>query len=109
FLGKGDVPEARPYFQQALELARHYGSDRSEFRALFSLGSLETQQGELDRGLADVSQALQWYQQRGYLRETMLGLTLVSRIERDKGDYPSALASLKKQLGLAVGQGNQAQ
>jgi tetratricopeptide (TPR) repeat protein len=53
--------------------------------------------------------ALQWYQERGYQKETMQGLLLLSRIEREKGDYPSALASLKQQLDLATQQRNPAQ
>jgi tetratricopeptide (TPR) repeat protein len=106
---RGEDEEAKKYFAQALEYARRYKSQRSEARALLSLGSLELQQQETEGGLRDVEQALAWYQRGGYQKETAQALILMGRAQREKGDYPAALRSFQQQLEIARKLGDQTQ
>jgi tetratricopeptide (TPR) repeat protein len=108
-ISRGEYPEAEKYFTQALESAQRYKGQRSEARALLSLGSLNIQQQEADDAIRNVEKALAFYKQGGYRKEVSLGLTLLGRAYRQKGDYAAALLAFEEQLQVAKGLGDPAQ
>jgi tetratricopeptide (TPR) repeat protein len=102
YFGRGEYAEAEKYFKQSLELAQRYNSQRNEARARFSLGSLRLQQGKTDEEtIGYIEQALPFYQQGGYNKESSQCLILLGRISRRKGDFDGALQRFQQLLELA--------
>ncbi len=110
YLARGDYDDARNNFDQALEISRRYKIRRSEARALLSLGSLHVLRfGDPGKALSYLEQALPFYQQGNYLKETSQALILIARSNSLKGNYTAARKALEEQLLLADKAGDVAQ
>ena len=95
----GDLPLARRVFDNGMPLiTRHQatgeqqGPTAVDFYEL--MGSLETRAGHLDRAFRHLERAVK-------LKPSVETLRLLSSIERQRGDYQAALASLNRLLDLA--------
>jgi tetratricopeptide (TPR) repeat protein len=108
-LSRGEFGEARAYFQQALDFARYDKTARTEARARLALGSLATQETNLEEAVIDLKAALEFYQRGGYGKETSNALILLGRAYRDKGDYEVALKTFSQQLEMAKQSGDAGQ
>ncbi|MGH9962693.1 MAG: tetratricopeptide repeat protein, partial [Pyrinomonadaceae bacterium] len=75
FFIKGDFPETEKHFNEALRLAQLYKGKRSEARALLSLASLRSQQGDTDAAREYCQRALPFYQLGGYRKEVTQAYT----------------------------------
>jgi tetratricopeptide (TPR) repeat protein len=65
------------------------------------LGNLYLQLDNPDEAIRCLSQALDFYQTSGYRKQTSTCLLLLSRANRGKGDYGTALEMSEHQLKLA--------
>ncbi|MBX3277711.1 MAG: protein kinase [Acidobacteria bacterium] len=108
-LSRGEFAEAQSYFQQALDFARTDRAPRIEARARLALGSLNTQQSNLDEAISHLEAALAFYQPAGYRKETSNALILLGRAHGEKGEYEVALRAFTQQLELAKQSGDAAQ
>jgi len=104
---KGNLEQAREYFDLAWEYARRFGEKRQETRALFALGSLDIQEGKIDEGVRRIEPALQIFQQGGYRREAVQCLILLARARRKQGDFEGALHAAEQQVAVARQTGDQ--
>ena len=110
FFQRGQFAEAEQYFKQALEYAQRYKGRYSEARALLSLGSLNVQRGrDADQAAKYINEALTFFQQGGYRRETSQALILIGRVSQESGEYDAALKAFDQQLQLATQVGDQSQ
>jgi tetratricopeptide (TPR) repeat protein len=100
FLSNGSFDEAANYFQQAVDLARRDNSIATEMRAHMSLCRLHYQKSENDEAIAEIKQALDFYQKGGYRRDASIALTLLGRVYQDKGEAATALKFFDQQLQL---------
>jgi tetratricopeptide (TPR) repeat protein len=98
---KGDFEQAEKQLKQALDYAQKSKGRRFEARALLSLASLCIQQHKDDEAARYVEQALPFYQGGGYRRETTQALQILSRANRNKGNYEAAIQAFGQQLETA--------
>ena len=107
YLVKGAYDEAAKEFEEALSYARQYKIRRGEARALLSLASLSYQHyGDPDKTLLYARQALPFFQQGKYRKETGQALLLTGRANSLKGNYAEAVAAFEEQLHLAEQSGD---
>ncbi len=106
---RGDYDDAETYYQQALDLAQRNRMRVGEAWARRQLGSLRSLQHKTDEALAYLEPALAFFQQRSYHYWSSLTLTLVGRVQRDKGDYEGALKTFNELLELGERLGDQVQ
>lgn len=104
----GDLPAARRTFAHAQNLIRFsqrevYGGrvTPSASRLHFFMGAIEAGAGELERAHPHLSLAVK-------LEPTADALRLLSSIERQRRDYPSALSALDRVLEISRGTGDAA-
>lgn len=104
----GDLPAARRVFEKAepliaLSQREVYGGrvTPSASRLHFFMGAIEAGAGELDRAHPHLERAVQ-------LEPTADAYRLLASIERQRRDYPRALASLDRVLELGKGTGDAA-
>lgn len=110
FLLHGENDDAEKYFNQGLDYARAYKLRGSAARALLSLGSLRLQRfGDPDKALLYLEQALPFYQQGNYRKETSQSLILIGRADSLKGNYDAARKVFEEQKQLAEKAGDAAQ
>ncbi|MDQ2855672.1 MAG: tetratricopeptide repeat protein [Acidobacteriota bacterium] len=110
FMVRGENDEAENNFDQALNYSRKYKIRPGEARALLSLGGLRVQRfGDPDKALVYLEQALPFYQQGNYVKETSQALILIARSNSLKGNYAIARKALEEQLQLAQKTGDAAQ
>ena len=110
FLVRGEYEEAEKYYDQALNYARKYKIRHSEARALLALGGLRVQRfGDPDKALLYLEQALPFFQQGNYGKETSHALILIARANSLKGNYAAVRKALEEQLQLAERAGDTAQ
>jgi tetratricopeptide (TPR) repeat protein len=100
-LVRGKQGEAEKYLEQALALAQRAKARRNEARARVSLASLRQQQNRPDEAVQYLEPALAFYQQGGYRSETFQCLTLLARVNLQKGDYAAVDKSQNELLRLA--------
>ena len=102
YFQRGDFATAERYFNQALAIAQRNHGRYNEARALFSLGSMRIQsQDNPAAGLQLIQQALPFFQQGSYRKETALSLLLQGRAQSETGDYKAALATYQPLLDKA--------
>jgi tetratricopeptide (TPR) repeat protein/predicted Ser/Thr protein kinase len=100
--------EAKKSFDQALELSRKYKLRHGEARALLSLASLSYQYyGDPDQTLSYAHQALPFYQQGNYKKETSQAMVLIGRANALKGNFAEALNTFQELLQNAERFGDQ--
>ncbi len=107
-LARGEFARTRAYLEQALDLARYEKSPRLEARAHLALGSLSTQEGNVDDAVYHLETARTFFQPAGYRTETSNALILLGRAYADKGDYAVAMKAFTEQLALARQSGDPA-
>ncbi len=101
FLVRRDYSGAESRFRQALDVARRSAMRRQEARASFSLGSVHIQQRKPDEGLVEVEAARAFFERGGYRQETGLCLSLIARVNQQKGEFDAALKDFQALLRLA--------
>jgi len=106
FFIRGNFPEAEKNFNEALRLAQLYKGQRSEARALLSLASLRSQQGESDAAREYCQRALPFYKLGGYVKEMTQAYTFLGRAQENTGDYSGASQTFEEQLRLAQQSGD---
>ncbi|HVF86857.1 MAG TPA: tetratricopeptide repeat protein [Pyrinomonadaceae bacterium] len=108
FAGAGDYGGAEDHYKKALDSARRFKGQRNEAAALFSLGNLRISRGNVDEGLRNVEQALDFYRNgdRSYAAKALL---VIGRANRRKGRYDSAMNAFDEQLALAERVGDPSQ
>src|SRR6185436_454261 len=93
-------------FTEALRLAELYKGARSQARALLSLASLRSQQGDTDAARVFFQRALPFYQQGGYRKEVFALYAILGRAQDSGGDYGGARQTFQEQLQLAEQSGD---
>jgi tetratricopeptide (TPR) repeat protein/tRNA A-37 threonylcarbamoyl transferase component Bud32 len=107
YLIKSNFPEAEKTFNEALRLAQLYKGNRSEARALLSLSSLRSQQGDTEGARAFFQRALPFYEKGGYRKEVFSLYVILGRAEARAGDYDNAHNRFEQLLQLAQQAGDQ--
>jgi tetratricopeptide (TPR) repeat protein len=98
---KGDYARAEPNYRDALAAARRYRNTRAEARALYGLANLHESQGAAEMALQEIQPALDFYQRGGFRTESVQGLTIIARANRDLGRDLAALAAFERIVQLA--------
>jgi tetratricopeptide (TPR) repeat protein len=98
---EGNYPEAEKYFKQSLELAQKQKDPRNAARASLMLGSLAERRSNPDEVVVYLEQAIPFYQQGGYRKETMQAFHLLARGKVQKGDYDAAQQGFEQALKLS--------
>ena len=109
YLRKRDFTGAETNYQEALALARHSQSRRLTALSQLSLAGLHDQ---LDRALdaaREAEDALAFYQNNRFARETLQCLTLLGRARSDRGDYEAAREWFQRALTAAEAAGDHLQ
>jgi tetratricopeptide (TPR) repeat protein len=101
FLAEANYAEAEKYFKQSLDLARLHKDSRNAARASLVLGSLAERLENPDDVTRYVEQALPFYKEGGYRKETMQSFQLLARASDKRGDYQEALQVLGQVLDLS--------
>jgi serine/threonine protein kinase/Tfp pilus assembly protein PilF len=107
YFSRADYAEAEKYLRQGLDIAERNKAQRVRAKALINLGSLCLQQNKTDEGVGYVQPALAFYQQGNYHKESRQALSLLARLQRQKGNYAEALKSFGQQLEDAEKSGDQ--
>ena len=106
-LVRGEYEDAEKNLDQALSYARQYKIRRAEARALLSLASVSYQHyGDPDKTLSYAQQALPFYQQGNYRKETAQAFLLIGRANSLKGNYPEAVKAFEQELHSAEQSGD---
>lgn len=66
-----------------------------------ALGGVLLQESRVDEAINSMEQALAFYRQAGYRKESMQAAALLARARVRKGDYPAALLDFDQQLTIA--------
>jgi len=101
YLTKRDFPRAENYYQEALNIARHLSASRLAALSLLSLAGLHDQLKRSDAVASEAREALAYYQPNGFALESSQCLTLLGRVERNRGDYTAALETFHRSLEQA--------
>ncbi len=102
FLVRIGSPEAKEKFQSALETATRLHAERQEYGALFNLGSLESDDDDLQKAKIDLDRSRSWFASHAYLKEAALADSGLARIDRKQGNYQSALKRLQTAMNEAA-------
>ena len=97
---KPDYDGAEKHYREGLEMARRNNSQRWTSVALLSLAGLHLEGGRPEDALHEAREALAFYQPNHFARESCQCLTIVGRVQRDRGD-PAALDSFQQCLQIA--------
>jgi serine/threonine protein kinase len=97
---KGDLAGAERHYNDALEMSRHDKTRWLASQALLSLAGLHDRQQRPDDAMREAREALTFYQPNHFARESVQCLTLIGRVQRDRGD-PGALDSFRDSLQIA--------
>ncbi|MDX2000583.1 MAG: tetratricopeptide repeat protein [Thermoanaerobaculia bacterium] len=108
YLNLGSHNKARPLAEEALALERRIGSQRGEASALDLLGEIAKEEGDYQRSLALLSNALEIRnRQLGEdASETLETLTRKAYVELLAGDLNAAIADGRRAVALAEGARN---
>ncbi len=97
---KGDLAAAERLDLDALEMSRRDNTHLLASQALLALAGLHDQQKRPDDALREAREALAFYQPNHFARESVQCLTLIGRVQRDRGD-PGAMDSFLASLQIA--------
>lgn len=95
-----DPAKAGTYFEEARMAAQRSASPRLEAFAQLSLAGLRDKQGRPDEAIALAQPALEYYRERGFVRNWNLAIVILARARRNKGDLKGALEAFNKQLEI---------
>jgi tetratricopeptide (TPR) repeat protein len=95
-----DFGQAEKYFERGLGLARRDDSRRLAAYALLRLASLHDQEDRTDKLVPEAQEALAFFQQNNFARETMQCQVLLGRAKVSQGQYDAALGFFR--LALAA-------
>ena len=101
YLLKGNFGEAEKRFNEGLRLAELFKGERSKARALLSLASLRSKQGDMNGARDYFLRALPFYEQGGYRKEVFQAYVILGRAEVTAGDYANAQTRVQDLLRLA--------
>jgi tetratricopeptide (TPR) repeat protein len=105
FMRRQDFKQAEMDYKRGMDLARRDDSRRLTADALLSLAGLHEQEKRIDRYVPEAQEALLFFQQNNFARETVQCLVLLGRAKKDQGDYSAALELFRQ--GLAVAEKSQ--
>lgn len=107
YFSKGQYDEAERNINEALDYARRYRIRRSEARAQLSLASVIYQHyADPDRTILYAQQALPFFEQGNYKKETAQALLLIGRANSLKGNYGEADRAFQENLKRAEASGD---
>ena len=101
YLASGNYEVAEPYFRRALDTARRSKVRRIEARAQLSLGSLCEQDHRPEEARTFVEAGLSFYQQAGYLRESVQAAVLLGGVLQQLGQSDDGVSTLRSALPAA--------
>jgi serine/threonine protein kinase/Tfp pilus assembly protein PilF len=101
FLRQGKYDEAEKFFRQSLEMAQTQKDSRNEARAWLTLASLAERRNKPEEVVSCIEHALPFYQQGGYLKESIQARQLLARAKVQTGDYEVALQLMEQVLQLS--------
>jgi len=97
-----DASASEKYYRDALDLARHLQAPHLIALSLVSLATLHDEMKPEDEG-REALEALPFYQANHYAKEALQCLRVLSRAQRDTGDYEEALTSFRSLVKRAEG------
>ena len=97
---KGDLQEALNYYQESLKIKYEYSGEESVARTLANIGVANYKLKHKDEALKVSLQALQIAEKLNAKSVMVTAHETLSKIYADKGDYESALESLKSQKSI---------
>jgi tetratricopeptide (TPR) repeat protein/tRNA A-37 threonylcarbamoyl transferase component Bud32 len=100
FRRKRDFVEAEKYCREALAEARRTQSSWLTAVSLLTLAGLHDEQQRSEEAAGEAQEALKFFDQQHYARESLQCLALLGRWQRNRGD-PAAFASFQRALDLA--------
>ena len=101
YLSLSKLSDARFYYNQGLSLNNDFGSISHQTVLLNNLAELERQAHNIPLALTYVKQAISLAKSNNDLEEESLGYNELYLIEKDAGDYKSALNSYIKYIDLS--------
>jgi serine/threonine protein kinase len=104
-LVQGHLEKAEDAVRKALQLSRDGQQPRTEAGANFTLASIMNQRERPDQVVAPAQSALAFYTQNGFVGPATSASLLLTRAQRDKGEYAEALQSGKALEELATKSG----
>jgi len=103
---QGHLQKAEDAAREALQLSRQSQQRRVEAGANFTLASIMNQRQLPDQVIAPAQSALDYYRQNGFFMMAVQASLLLTRTQRDMGEYSQALESGKAFQELAAKSGN---
>jgi CHAT domain-containing protein/tetratricopeptide (TPR) repeat protein len=100
-LGRRD--EAESHFRDALAIAREISDDSLQASVLSNLGLLETERGELRKGIENQSESLRFAEKAADRKAEISTLNNLAYAYESAGEKQNALQTYKKGLELALG------
>jgi eukaryotic-like serine/threonine-protein kinase len=100
FRRKRNFVEAEKYSREALAEARRTQSSWLTAVSLLTLAGLHDEQQRSQEAAGEAQEALKFFDQQHYARESLQCLALLGRWQRNRGD-PAAFASFQRALDLA--------
>ena len=97
---KGDLVGAERHYLEALDMSRRDNTKLLASQALLSLAGLHDLENRPNDASHEAREALTFYQPNHFARESVQCLTLIGRVQRDRGD-PKALDSFRASLRIA--------
>jgi predicted ATPase/Tfp pilus assembly protein PilF/predicted Ser/Thr protein kinase len=99
-LGQGDYPQAMPFFEESLELAREAGEARLEAQALQQIGWLVMTQGKTEEARELAGHALDVAREIGDKLVQSGALNILAEIAAEEGDDSTANGLYEQSLAL---------
>jgi tetratricopeptide (TPR) repeat protein len=101
FRRKQDFEQAQKYYERGLSLARQDDSRRLVAYAMFGLAGLHEQEKRIDKWEPEAQEALTFFQQNNFARESMQCLVLLGRAKGYQGQYDVASGFFGQRLAVA--------
>jgi tRNA A-37 threonylcarbamoyl transferase component Bud32/Tfp pilus assembly protein PilF len=98
---KGDYTRAESAYRDALTLARRNASSRLAALGLLSLAALHDRLKRSEETVREATEALALFEPNGYALESAQCLTLIGRVQRNRGELTAALESFQRSLQMA--------
>ena len=105
-LKQENLDKAEDALHEAVQLSSQSLQSHTQAQANFTLASILEQQDHPDQAIAPAQSALAYYTQNSVFVPAVQLNLILSRVERDKGQYPQALASARASQDLAAKAGN---
>lgn len=96
------LKEAEMLYNEAVTIARQAKSRFQESRAILSLASLDSRNGQPERALARAQQVLPFLQAAGYREAANAGRSLIVQLSTSLGRFPEALQTAESLCAAAT-------